>query len=242
MNAIGGGFPSVGFRLIRAEFADGTAHASWLFMFESIRLPGFRNRLRNSPVPQFDLAEMARSGHRFTAGVATAAVVAAVTLVVANGSTPAGAPMQASAPVVPQNQVTSAAAHYESECGRGSAEACNALGVLYQSGHHVPADPFTAVVFFESACTGGHAEACSNLGAMHEEGQGVPRDLAAARHWYSRACSAGSGLGCSNLGALHFSGRGVPADAKQAALLFEQACAAGSEVGCANLERRASDR
>ena len=242
MNAIGGGCPCVGFRLIRAELTDGTAHASLLFMFESIRLPGFRNRLRNSPVPQFDLAEMARSGHRFTAGVATAAVVAAVTLVVTNGSTPAGAPTRASAPAALQNPSTSAVARYEAECGRGSAEACNALGVLFQSGHQVPADPFTAVAFFESACAGGHAEACSNLGAMHEAGNGVPHDLGAARHWYDRACNAGSGLGCSNLGALFHSGRGVQADAKQAALLFEQACAAGSEVGCANLEAPASNR
>jgi TPR repeat protein len=207
-------------------------------MFETIRLPGLRNRAPLPRVPESGVSETSAHGRRLRTGIALGATAAAVALLLATRApTP---PVHTSTQALVATSETGAAGQYQRACGRGDSEACNALGVLYRTGGTVPQDPFTAVAFFSNACGSGNADGCNNLGVMHEQGAGLPRDLAAARQSYERACDLGSGLGCSNLGALYHFGRGVALDQEKARSLFEQACSAGTEIGCENLEQRAS--
>ncbi len=207
-------------------------------MFETIRLPGLRDRAPLPRLPESGVSESGAHGRRLTTGIALGATAAAIALLLATRAPKP--PAHTSTQALVATRETGAAGQYQAACGRGDSEACNALGVLYRTGREVPPDPFTAVAFFSNACGSGSADGCNNLGVMHEQGAGVPRDLSAARNAYERACDGGSGLGCSNLGALYHFGRGVAPDQEKARTLFEQACSAGTEIGCENLEQRAA--
>lgn len=134
-----------------------------------------------------------------------------------------------------EEELSSAARLFRRGCDLGYAQACNNLGLAYESAAGVQQDYGAAMTSFERACSGGFAEGCSNQGALFEHGLGVPVNLGDAQRAYNQACRRGSALGCSNLGVLYAQGRGVPVDLAMASQLFAEACRGGSEIGCGNL-------
>ena len=125
-------------------------------MFQSIRLPGLGNRANRPPAPESRRSETGWHGRRLTTGIAIGATAAAVASLLAT-RTPAPALDVSTGALVPAPEL-GAVGRYQAACGRGEPDACNALGVLYQSGRDVPRDPFTAVAFFSGACGSGHAD------------------------------------------------------------------------------------
>lgn len=86
-------------------------------------------------------------------------------------------------------------ARYEQACERGTAEACNELGFMYEVGRYVRQDPSQAAALYRQACEGGSATGCSNYGVMHANGDGVAQDDVRALAWFSLAAIAGDETG-----------------------------------------------
>lgn len=74
----------------------------------------------------------------------------------------------------------------------GDPEAQLNIGVMYDAGQGVPADPSRAVNWYRKSAEYGHAAAQYNLGMMYVAGRGVGRDPVIARYWLELA--AGQGL------------------------------------------------
>jgi TPR repeat protein len=75
----------------------------------------------------------------------------------------------------------------------GHADAQNNVGLLYENGQGVPADPAEAARWYRRAAEQGHADAQLYLGALYESGRGVPQDLVRAHMWLD--LSAAKALG-----------------------------------------------
>lgn len=86
-------------------------------------------------------------------------------------------------------------ARYGQACERGTAEACNELGFMYEAGRHVRQDPSQAAALYRQACEGGSATGCSNYGVMYANGEGVAQDDVRALAWFSLAAIAGDQTG-----------------------------------------------
>ncbi len=95
---------------------------------------------------------------------------------------------------------------------QGSAEAQNALGVLYDNGEGVPQDHARAIAWYRKAARKGNADAENNLGMMYANGLGVPQDYAKAAMWYRKAAARGNGEAKVNLGVMRLMGR-IPDEA-----------------------------
>lgn len=141
----------------------------------------------------------------------------------------------ASAPEPTHDDLVLAVRLFQQSCALGHAVACNNLGLAYQNGNGVAADPESARDAFQKACSAGFGDGCNNEGVLYEHGIGLPANLGDAHRLYYQACRRGSALGCSNLGALYASGRGVVADDAEAIRFFTEACNLGSATGCTNL-------
>ncbi|MDA0787145.1 MAG: SEL1-like repeat protein, partial [Proteobacteria bacterium] len=63
------------------------------------------------------------------------------------------------------------------------------LGVLYDSGRGVEADPVEALIWFHSAAEKGHGRAQYALAAAYAAGRGIARDSDMALKWLRRAAS-----------------------------------------------------
>ncbi len=124
---------------------------------------------------------------------------------------------------------------FEQGCTSGDAGACSALGVLYELGRGVAADPRRAAKLYRMACNQGNGRGCTNLGLVLEHGvQGVPAQKQ-ARDFYSRACDEGERSGCANLGRLYKEGKVVPKDLAFASDLLTHACRDGETAACLDL-------
>lgn len=117
----------------------------------------------------------------------------------------------------------------------GDAEAAYQLGLLYDAGRGVPADPARALDWLGKAAEAGHAEAARVIGIYYEEGKGVARDHAQAVAWYGRAARAGNAKAQRNLGTAYAHGRGVLRDFAQAARWFKAAADQGNADAQRNL-------
>ena len=67
------------------------------------------------------------------------------------------------------------------------------LGLLYESGRGVVADPAKAAAWYERAARQGMARAQYNLALLHQTGRGVPQDVAQALFWLEVAARLGEG-------------------------------------------------
>ncbi|MBH0202510.1 MAG: sel1 repeat family protein [Nitrospira sp.] len=101
-------------------------------------------------------------------------------------------------------------------CEKGTATACNALGLLYMKGEGVKQDDARAAALFKKACDGGDVGGCSNLGVMYAEGIGVLQDDAQAAAFSRIGCDGGSMKGCYNLGVMYAEGTGKAAASEEA--------------------------
>lgn len=86
-------------------------------------------------------------------------------------------------------------ARYEQACERGTAEACNELGFMYEAGRYVRQDPSQAAALYRQACEGGSATGCSNYGVMYANGEGVAQDDVRAHAWFNLAATNGDATG-----------------------------------------------
>jgi TPR repeat protein len=74
---------------------------------------------------------------------------------------------------------------------QGDARSQYSVGVLYERGLGVDADPAQAVSWYQRAAEQDYALAQYNLGALYQQGQGVKPDFVAALKWYRRAAEQG---------------------------------------------------
>lgn len=69
----------------------------------------------------------------------------------------------------------------------GEPDAQNRLGIMYELGRGVAADPGRAAQWYRRAAAQGLYKAQYNLARLYGRGEGVPRDAAEAARWYRRA-------------------------------------------------------
>jgi hypothetical protein len=117
----------------------------------------------------------------------------------------------------------------------GDAVAQYHLGLLYEDGKGVRADPVQARQWYERAAQVGYAEAQFRLGRLHADGKGVPADGTQAARWYLLAAGQGHLDAQYSLGTMFKLGRGVPVDPVQAYLWFSRAAEQG--LGNARVQR-----
>lgn len=117
----------------------------------------------------------------------------------------------------------------------GDAVAQHHLGLMYEEGKGVRADPVQARQWFERAAQVGYAEAQFRLGRLHADGKGGTADGVQAARWYLLAAGQGHLDAQYSLGTMFKLGRGVPADPVQAYLWFDRAAEQG--LGNARMQR-----
>lgn len=84
---------------------------------------------------------------------------------------------------------------YLQACERGTAEACNELGFLHETGRGVRRDAERAASLYRQACEGGSVTGCSNYGVMYANGDGVAQDDVRAHAWFNLAATNGDAAG-----------------------------------------------
>jgi TPR repeat protein len=82
------------------------------------------------------------------------------------------------------------AAELDRQCVGGNLEACRNLGILYQSGTGVAANPARAAALFAQACNGNNLAACNHLALALSEGMGIARDAPEAARCSRRRATA----------------------------------------------------
>ena len=133
------------------------------------------------------------------------------------------------------NKRLEAIRYYLDSADRGSADAMNDLGGVFEFGLGVPANLATALVWYERAAGLGHVGAMIGLGRRSEHGLGVPQDFANARHWYGKAAALGNPDAMGQLGALIESGRGGPQSLEAARELYLTGAARNGRVAMHHL-------
>ena len=83
------------------------------------------------------------------------------------------------------------------------------LGLLYENGLGVAADPARAAAWYEKAALQNDAVAAAYLAEMHAKGLGLPADDVQALQWYRRAAELGHPASQYNVGLFYAFGRGV---------------------------------
>jgi hypothetical protein len=86
------------------------------------------------------------------------------------------------------------------------------LGIRYNQGKDVPADPTLAADWFRKAAAKSNTDAMVQLGIMYGTGRGVPKDLLQAVSWFRQAAELGHASAQFNLGGMYARGEGVKQD------------------------------
>ena len=99
---------------------------------------------------------------------------------------------------------------WQAAADKGEARAQHGLGLLYDLGRGVPADPAQAAKWYGLAAAQNLPDAQSNLGMLYAEGRGVPKDMVKANQLWTLASQAGDAAAQFNLGLSYYRGEGVP--------------------------------
>lgn len=100
------------------------------------------------------------------------------------------------------------------------------IGLMYERGHGVAADPVKAMEWFEKAAAQGFPQALHNAAYNHEFGEGgLPVDKPKALDLYLQAAAQDFGPSLGNAGIMLRDGKGVPVDMTLAVALFERGVA-----------------
>jgi TPR repeat protein len=110
------------------------------------------------------------------------------------------------------------------------------LGLIFEKGLGVKADPKVAAEWYQKAAEKGDADAQVNYGYMLEKGIGTKKDLGKAASWYAKAAKQNNGLGQYNLAVLYARGLGIHKDYRRAVKLFKEA----AENGIADADKNAA--
>ncbi len=124
-----------------------------------------------------------------------------------------------------QFDAAAAAFRRSAEQDYGAAQA--ALGVLYDAGRGVAADPAEAVRWYRKAAGQGIAAAEMALGTHCEQGRGIARDEGEAARWYRQAADQGYAPAQAALAQLFGNGRGVGHDDAEAVRWYRKAAEQG---------------
>ena len=115
----------------------------------------------------------------------------------------------------------------EQAAAQGDADACYALGIMYDTGESMPKDYKKARRCYEQAAARGHAGAQAVLGEIYYYGKGIPRDYDRARELCEQSAAQGDARGLYMLGRMYENGRGVAQDTGRACRLYQKAAAQG---------------
>lgn len=140
-----------------------------------------------------------------------------------------GAPSAATAA-----SLSAATAELSKACEGGAA--CTSLGVAYEQGQGVTADPAQALSLHKRACASGVARSCTRAAELHATGPAEYRDPVAAGALRRQACNAGDAPACEAM-AEGLLAAGAPSAGDKAAPLLAKACSAGSTASCVRLAR-----
>jgi len=109
----------------------------------------------------------------------------------------------------------------------GDAEAQKMLGIMYDYGQGVSADPQQALDWYIRAAEQGQASVQYQVGAKYFRGENIPRNYAEAARWWQVASDNGQVDAQFNLGLMYFRGIGLTQDDVRAAEMFRQAAEQG---------------
>ncbi|WP_374278564.1 tetratricopeptide repeat protein [Azonexus sp.] len=84
-----------------------------------------------------------------------------------------------------QGDTAAAVAIWQRWAGQGDADAAYNLGLVYQHGDGVPADPARALIWYRAAADKGDKPAQFQIGLMYQNGEGVAADPAEAHRWFT---------------------------------------------------------
>ncbi|CAN1537265.1 COG0790 FOG, TPR repeat, SEL1 subfamily [Paracoccaceae bacterium] len=108
----------------------------------------------------------------------------------------------------------------------GVARAQTLVGLMYERGHGVAADPKKAMEWFAKAAAQGFPQALHNAAYNHEFGEGgLAVDKPKALAMYLQAAAQDFGPSLGNAGVMLREGKGVPVDMELAVALFERGVA-----------------
>jgi len=122
-----------------------------------------------------------------------------------------------------------------SACNDGNSRACVNLGVAYETGEGISANPAQAAALYRDGCERGVLIGCINLGLLYEKGKGIAPNVTETARLYQKACDGRAMPGCFNLGTAYQRGVGVPVDLVRAARLYREACYGGYSYACVSL-------
>ena len=97
--------------------------------------------------------------------------------------------------------------HFLLAAQQGYGPALHAMGVIYQQGHGVPADPTQAVRWLEEAIAYPQPDSYYNLAQLYEQGRGTEPNLARAFMLYRQAARMGHAPSQYNVGLFYYQGR-----------------------------------
>ena len=112
----------------------------------------------------------------------------------------------------------------------GDTDAQVNLGLMYEQGAGVEADPARALDLFRAAAGQGHSLAAYKTGLAYQLGKGVGVDKPEAVRWFRISAEAGYPGGVYELGYSYHQGDGVAADSQEALKWFY----AAAELGWGN--------
>jgi TPR repeat protein/nucleoid-associated protein YgaU len=116
---------------------------------------------------------------------------------------------------------------YRRAADKGFALAQYSVGLAFEQGRGVPADPREAFKYFLLAAEQGYTPAQFNVGNMYAAGRGVGQDFFEANLWFRQAADNGLVEAQFNLGFAYEAGHGVKKDESQAARWYKQAAERG---------------
>ena len=102
--------------------------------------------------------------------------------------------------------MTSAAAHFDAAASQGMAAAQFWLGYFYEKGLGVEVSASRAAKLYGQAAASRHIKAMHNLGVLYLEGRGVDYDVASASEWLLRSSSYGFSESMNLLGYINEEG------------------------------------
>ncbi len=105
----------------------------------------------------------------------------------------------------------------------GDAEAQKMMGIMYDYGHGVTADPVQALQWYIRSAEQGQSAVQYQVGAKYFKGENIPQDYSEAARWWAMAADNGQVDAQFNLGLMYFRGLGVAQDDVRAADLFRRA-------------------
>ena len=106
---------------------------------------------------------------------------------------------------------------------QGDSQAQVTLGIMYDYGRGVTADPEEAIKWYIKAAEQGIPVVQHDVGVKYFQGQGVKQDYLEAAKWWEQSANAGLADSQFNLGLMYYRGIGLKQNYTKAAELFQKA-------------------